>query len=370
MKINFAEIFAVTAPGLEEVCAAEIRNLLGCAVSITRGGVSFSGGLEELYLANLWLRTASRVLVRIGKVRATDFPQLHRKVKHLPWGRFIKTDTPVIVNAVSRRSRLIHTDRIADTVSAAIGKSLGRATPPPAGDAQTVLVRFEDDNCLLSVDSSGELLHRRGYRTEVSQAPLRETLAAGILHLLKWDGQRPLADPMCGSGTFLIEGALLAGNIPPGLRRTFAFQRWPRYRDGLWQNLVDKAGRDRKEIHIPLVGCDRDGDVIKMARNNAARVKQQGIIGFKHAALEEFMPSAKAGLVVCNPPYGVRLGDEKGLLDLYARMGQTFREHFAGWQGALFCPSDHLVAATGLDFRVAAQLANGGIEAKLFVCQL
>jgi putative N6-adenine-specific DNA methylase len=370
MKIRFDEIFAVTAPGLEALCADEIGSQLDCEVVVEKGGVAFAGSLEDLYRVNLFTRLASRILVRVGLVRANDFPELHRKVKRLPWGRFVKPDMPIIVRSSSRRSRLNHTARISETVSDAINGALGRTGSPVTDPVQTILARFEDDNCQLSVDSSGELLHRRGYRTEISRAPLRETLAAGILSLLGWHGQMPLYDPMCGSGTFLIEAAMLANGRVPGIDRPFAFQSWPKYRDGLWKNLLNDARRNEQDLETLIAGSDIDDTVVAVANRNTARAGYADRIDFSCKDIAEVKAPAENGLVLCNPPYGIRVGEESELVTLYRGVGELYRSQFRGWQGALFCPSPELVAESGIDFKVVAELVNGGLATKLFTCQL
>ena len=225
MKKKQSQFFIITAPGLEEICGAEAVALGLNEVRPSSGGVAFSGGLRELYAANLHLRTATRILVRLGDFKATDFPELFRKALRLPWGSFLRPDTSIEIRASAHRSRLIHTGRIVETVGSAIERALGRAAPSngDAGFKQLILVRFEEDSCTISCDSSGELLHKRGYRSAAGAAPLRETLAAASLLLLGWDGSIPLCDPLCGSGTIVVEGGLMATHQPPGRHRHFAF---------------------------------------------------------------------------------------------------------------------------------------------------
>lgn len=369
MKRRLEELFAVTAPGLESVCARELAELSMDDIRPVPGGVGFTGGLGELYRANLWLRTAGRVTVRAGEVRATDFPELFRKTVRLPWGKFIRPGSRIRVRAVSHRSRLGHTGRIAAAVTEAIDRSLGHPPAVPEGPEQLVLARFEEDVCLFSVDSSGELLHRRGYRIEGAHAPLRETLAAGILELLGWDGSAALADPMCGSGTFLIEGAWMAQNRAPGLGRHFAFMNWPRYRPGLWEALTAEAKRSIRKTGGTLWGSDRDPAAVEAARRNAGRAGAEGV-GFFCREAAAIPPVSGRGLVVCNPPYGERLergGDLKGL---FAVLGRVYRESFRGWRGAILCPEEALARAAGMPGPPLAVLTNGGIRVGLYAVEL
>jgi putative N6-adenine-specific DNA methylase len=371
MAQRIEQIFAVTAPGLESVCAAELRQSVGVHGQVEPGGVAFSGGPRELYLANLWLRSASRILVRVGEVTARDFPSFHRKTLQLPWGRYLRSGVPLQVRASSKGSRLVHTGRIAETLVAAIKRTIGSADPKAGVAEQLLIARMEDDRCLLSIDSSGELLHRRGYRTDGAQAPLRETLAAGILQLLGWDGMRPLLDPLCGSGTFLIEAALLAANQAPGSERDFAFTHWPHFRAGAWQLLCDEAQRGVRSSSVVIVGSDRDADSVAAARANAKRAGCARMIDVHcHDFADLRPPAGPPGLILCNPPYGLRVGGEGDLRPFYQRLGAVWRQQFSGWQVALFCPAGPLPAATGLPLQPVAELRNGGLPVTLFSCQL
>ena len=359
-------LFAITAPGLEQVCADELVSLGMAGVRVTRGGVEFEGDRRDLYRANLWLRTASRVVVRIGAVKSRDFPDLFRKTVRLPWGKYVRPDTRVVVRASSHGSRLNHTGRIAATIGEAVDRALGRGGSPEAGPEQLILARFENDVCLLSVDSSGELLHRRGYREETARAPLRETLAAGILMLLGWDGSSALVDPMCGSGTFVIEGALMAGNRPPGMRRSFAFMNWPRYRPGLWDVLLAEAGKGVRAVSVPICGSDLDIRSLDSARRNADRAGVLASIDLQPLELSRRPAPEGRGILLCNPPYGERLGKNSDLRPLFRSLGIVFRERFGEWRLAIVCPDEGLAKATGLPLHKRAVLTNGGIKVVLF----
>lgn len=365
------QMFAVTAPGLEPVCAGELQGLGLPGVRIEAGGVAFEGGLAELYRANLWLRSAGRVLVRLGEFRCRDFPELYHKALRLPWGRYIRPGTPVRLRVTSHASRLMHTDRIAATLQEALQRVLN-APPVAEGEPQLLVVRLDQDVCQVSVDGSGELLHRRGYREAIGAAPLRETLAAGALLRLGWDGRCPLVDPMCGSGTLVIEGALLARRRAPGLLRSFAFMHWPHFRPGLWGALTDGARRgERSGQDLPLLlGRDQDDEVLIAARSNAERAGIDELLCWQQAAIEQGGAVAGPGLVICNPPYGARLGNPAGLTVLYQQLGQAFRRDFKGWRGALLCPGGSLLAATGLPWRQLERLHNGGIEIGLYQTEL
>jgi len=370
MAQRIEQMFAVTAPGLEETCATELRRITGVACRAEAGGVAFAGAPRELYLANLWSRSASRILVRIGDISARDFPTLYRKASQLPWGRFIRPGTRVSVRATSRGSRLVHTGRLAETIKAAVAKSIGGPPADSDGAEQLIVMRMESDRCLLSVDSSGELLHRRGFRSDGAQAPLRETLAAGILQLLDWDGSEPLVDPLCGSGTFLVEAGLLAAQRAPGAGRDFAFLHWPHVRAGAWQQLLDAAARGAVTPQVALVGGDLSPEAVAAARRHVERAGLADAVRVECCDFEQLSPPGGPGLVLCNPPYGLRVGAADDLANLYRRLGRSWRSSFAGWRVALFCPAGELVAQTGLPLQPVAELRNGGLPVTLFAGRL
>jgi putative N6-adenine-specific DNA methylase len=368
MAQDILNLFAAAAPGCEPLVADEVAGL-GLPAEAVVGGVDFAGTVDDVYRANLHLRCANRVLVRFAHFRATAFPDLYRRCVRLPWGRFIKPATAVEVKVRCRHSRLMHTDRIAKTVSEAIDRALGRSDPPsPQGHVQQVLVRFSDDQCQISIDSSGELLHRRGYRQEQGAAPLRETLAAALLRAAGWDGAEPLWDPMCGSGTILIEGALLASRTAPGLQRHFAFESWPRFRPGRWQVLRAQAEKSRVPISSDLLfGTDHAAGVLDGAQRNAQRAGVADLIAWRHGDFRTLAPPAQQGMILCNPPYGERLEDKKAVRRLFADFGTYVREQARGWRGGFLCPDPAIAAATGLPLTPSIDFPNGGLRVCLYL---
>jgi putative N6-adenine-specific DNA methylase len=372
MKKKLSQYFIITAPGLEAICGAEAVKLGLEEVLPAAGGVAFSGGLRELYLANLHLRTATRILVRLGDFKATDFPELFRKSLRLPWGSFLRPETAIEIRASAHRSRLIHTGRIVETVSAAIDRVCGRdaSSDNAAAFKQLIMVRFEEDSCTISCDSSGELLHKRGYRSTAGAAPLRETLAAASLLFLGWDGSIPLCDPLCGSGTIVVEGGLIATRQPPGQHRQFAFMHWPGFRPGLWQALTEDA--DRK-IVLPassLYASDSDSRVLAIAEQNAQQARVADMIEFRCADLQSLPVRSGPGLVLCNPPYGIRLEQGEDLHALFRNFGRGFKRAFPGWTVAFIAPDEHLAMATGLEIRNRTRLVNGGLSVALYTANI
>lgn len=361
-----ADFFAIAAPGLERPCAAELAALGLAEVAAGPGGAAWRGRLADLYRASLHARIASRLLVRLAAFRCRDFPELYRRAARLPWGAFLRPGAPLRLRVTCRTSRLMHSERVEATLREAVGQALGAPAPDAADDGQLVLVRIVDDLVELSVDSSGELLHRRGQRTSVAAAPLRETLAAGVLALLGWHGERPLADPLCGTGTFLLEGALLASGRAPGLERDFAFMNWPGWRPGLWAELCRQARAAEHPCPVEISGSDAAPTSLEAARANLERGGAAELVTLRHLPLAELPEQPGGGLVVCNPPYGKRLAAGTNLESWYARFGRDLRRAYPGWQLAFLCPEPALAKASGLPLRELARLDNGGLRVGLY----
>jgi putative N6-adenine-specific DNA methylase len=326
--------------------------------------VSFRADRAGLYAANLYLRIASRVLVRIGAFHASAFHELERHTARLPWREFVASGSPVAFRVTSRKSRLYHQDAIAQRLLAVAGGA--RPSTSEEDAAQEFVVRLFRDECTVSVDASGELLHRRGYRMATAKAPLRETLAAAMLVGAGWDGSAPLIDPMCGSGTIPIEAALLARRIPPGMARRFAFMRWPAFDESLWERLVRQA-RERvlPRAPVPILGSDRDAGAVAASVANAERAGVGGDVEWRRAAISAMTPPPGRGWIVTNPPYGVRVGERRQLRDLYAQLGNVVRRCCPGWEVAFLAAHPELERQTGLEQAVRFMTKNGGIRVRL-----
>jgi putative N6-adenine-specific DNA methylase len=376
--------FAVTAPGLEPFIAQELRalKLLPQEGPLRRsetgltgeesGGVTFEGGLGDLYRANLCLRTASRVLVRLGDFFATSFPELRKRASRLPWERYLRPGQPVSLHVTCRKSRSYHSGAVAERVAGAIADKLGKTSPVVRPEdrqkgepAQMVVVRLVNNACTISLDTSGELLHRRGYRLETAKAPLRETLAAGLLLASGWDGVSPLLDPLCGSGTIAIEGALMAANLPPGRLRSFAFMHWPGYEQKRWQSLLGEYPSVPTGDLPSIQASDRDAGAVRIAQANAERAGVLGQIEFSVRAISAIEPPPGPGWVVTNPPYGARVSASRDLRNLYAQLGNVLRAHCPGWQAAILSSDIALLGQTGLPLDHSLALVNGGIPVRL-----
>jgi putative N6-adenine-specific DNA methylase len=372
--------FAVCAVGLEPLLVGELRALSAErrieVGAVQPGGVEFRADRSGLYLANLHLRTASRVLVRIGSFHASAFHELERRARRVPWETLVSPGSTVEFRVSARKSRLYHQDAIAQRLLAAVAERVPgtHAASPlsadredaPSAAALRVGVRFFRDECTLSADSSGELLHRRGYRLATAKAPLRETLAAAMLLASGWDGSTPLMDPMCGSGTIPIEGALIARRIPPGVRRRFAFEEWPTFDPDLWLRVREAAaGRILSAAPAPILGSDRDQGAILAALANAERAGVDGDVDLRRAAVSAIEPPRHAGWLVTNPPYGIRVGERKRLRNLYAQLGNVARRRCLGWRIAFLSTHPELEGQTGIQLERLFGTFNGGIRVSL-----
>ena len=459
------EIYLVCAPGLETLLGGEARALGLRVRSVEPGGVTVDGDLADVVRANIGLRTASRVLVRVASFKATAFHELERSAKRIAWDRFIGA-TPVRVRATCRKSKLYHSDAVAErvlgaiewttgvgaisiptsasdapgkgskeksakqakqsgggesrsfipvkptsgaktaaaraaakkTIAAAAEKAAARLEaakaaqlakangeePNPQGDAndeerdegagaQLVVVRFFRDECTISIDSSGALLHRRGYRQATAKAPLRETLAAAMLLGAGWTGDTPLVDPLCGAGTIPIEAALIARRLAPGRARAergeLAIAAWPELPAGEIERQVAAArGNELPAARVPIVGSDRDPGAIEAATANAGRAGVSADVSFVKRVLSAAEPVGEGpGLLVANPPYGVRLSEGADVRNIYAQLGKVAHFSFPGWRVGVLSPDRSLDSQTRLPLRQSFETTNGGIRVRYLV---
>jgi putative N6-adenine-specific DNA methylase len=359
-------IFVSSAPGLELIVASELESL-GLRARTVEGGVELDGGITEMFAANLWLRAASRVLVLAATFHASTFHELERRANQVPWERWIPRGGSVRFRVTCRKSRLYHSDAVAERLGNAAAK---RTNAVPAGDdeGQLFVVRIFRDDCTVRADSSGELLHRRGYRQALAKAPLRETLGAAMLLASKWDAHSPLVDPFCGSGTIPIEAAMIARRIAPGAARSFAFEQWPSHSDEKWRSAKERA-RESEIASCPatIVTSDRDEGAVRSTIENAKRAGVDGDIDASVRAVSAIELPATPGWVVTNPPYGVRVGERTGLRNLYAGFGNALRRCAAGYHLALLSADRGLDSQLGIELEEALRTTNGGIPVRLLV---
>ncbi|HXC26000.1 MAG TPA: hypothetical protein VNU46_08800 [Gemmatimonadaceae bacterium] len=375
MSLPPLNLFAITAPGLEPLAHAELLALGVTPHPAERGGVSWTGSLDDVYSANLWLRTASRVVVRVASFRAATFFELERKAKRVPWGEYVSRGRPVRFRVTCRKSRLYHSDAVAQRLGLAVAAFSGDdglvqtasgQEDEDTDDAQLFIVRLDHDVVTISADSSGALLHRRGYRLATAKAPLRETLAAAMLLASGWDRRAPLVDPLCGSGTIAIEAALLARNMAPGRSRSFAFGAWPGFEEARWTACQERA-REQETPRAPGIICasDRDAGAVQAAHSNADRAGVSADVDVSQRAVSAVDPIADvaAGWVITNPPYGVRVGDQD-VRNLYAQLGKVMRATFPGWHLGLLSADPSLERQVGLKLGRVFETSNGGIPVR------
>jgi putative N6-adenine-specific DNA methylase len=360
------EIFLATAPGLEEVLCAEVRSKGFNSARTVPGGVMVKGGWPEVWRANLWVRGAGRVLAVLASFRVLHLDELKTRARKVPWGEVLRGDVPFRVEATCTKSRVYHSGAAAERVEAAIREALGAPCSPEA--PVLVRARIAHDLCTLAVDTSGEPLHKRGAKAVVGEAPMRETMASLFLRQCGFDGSEPVLDPMCGSGTFVIEAAEIALRLNPGRARHFAFEQLATFDASAWTRMRDAASRRTLPAEVGFYGSDRDANAIAMARANAERAGVAALTEFRQCAVSEVAaPEGPPGLVIVNPPYGARLGDRKQLLPLYRALGQSLRARFPGWRVGLVTSEPTLARATGLPLLPpAAPVPHGGLRVTLF----
>lgn len=368
--------FAAVPRGAEEVAALELEALGISGSRANKGGVAFVTNRAGLYRANLWLRTASRVLVQLAVFPCANPAELYAGVHAINWLELITPAMTLAVDCSLRDSALTHSgfvalktkDAIVDRIREACGSRPNVNTTTP--DVR-INVHLHKNVCTVSLDSSGESLDRRGYRLERNEAPLRETLAAAVVALTGWDGSVPLADPMCGSGTIPVEAALLAARVPPGLQRSFGFQSWLDFDGRLWDQLLKEAEGGIKKLPIGLItGYDQDSRALALATRNAAKAGFEGQLHYFHASFESFQPEGDKGVVIINPPYGIRMGEEDDLRELYCKIGDIMKKRCRGWTGYVLTGNLELAKYIGLKASRRFVLFNGPIECRLLKYEL
>ena len=344
--------------------ATELR-ALGEQPQVEDGGVAWKGDARSVMRANLWLRTASRVVVRVASFRATRFHELERAAKRIPWERFLGPGTSPDFRVTARKSKLYHSDAIAQRLANA-------SAPTKRGEhEQLFVVRVVRDEFEISADTSGDLLHMRGYRRAVAKAPLRETLAAALLLGADWSGRTALLDPFCGSGTIPIEGALIARKIAPGLEREFAFMRWSGFDGTVWTDLRTEArAAIATAASVPIHGSDRDAGAIEASIGNAERAGVAGDIVWSKRAVSAIERTSGSGLVATNPPYGKRIRGGPDVRNVYAQFGKVVRERLRAWKVALYTTDASLANQTRLDLTQEFQTSSGGIRIGAWVGEI
>ncbi len=363
---------ATVTPGFEQILEREVRFFKECtSINRLKGGVEFCGPVDLVYKANLHLRTANRVLMRIDSFTARSYPEAYNKLKRIRWELYLGFAQSFSVHCTSRSSRLHHTDNIKSTVADAVSSmmaKLGVKTSMSENADLTLHLRFSNDVCSVSIDSSGDFLYKRGYRKSTAQAPIRETTAAALLCIAGWENFPVIFDPMCGSGVVAIEAALMSLRHAPGLtRESFAFQLWPSFNNDRWEKIRSEALKMcRSAPGRKIAASDLNEEAVKSSKNNALRANVLEHIKVDRAdALKLGPPTTPAGLLVSNLPYGKRVG-ERDLAGLISRFGIHLRSSFQGWSFAFVTSEKNFSKLSGLKTDSVLPFKNGGIQ--VFYC--
>jgi putative N6-adenine-specific DNA methylase len=370
MKNKEFEMLAKTFKGLEQVLAAELVQLGANNIQVERRAVSFTGDKRMLYTANMCLRTASRVLVPILSFKAQKADDIYEQVKALDWSRYMTVKTTFQIDATVYSDYFRHSQFVTYRVKDAIvdywmERENQRPSVKLEGADLYLNVHIAGDRVTLSLDSSGESLHKRGYRVANTQAPINEALAAGMLLLAGWKGQSDFYDPMCGSGTLLIEAALIARNIAPGIyRKGFAFEKWANFDADLFEDIYSDDSREREFTH-KIYGSDAGFYAVQAATKNVQSANLQRDIEVKQIRVQELRladTNTEGALVMMNPPYGERLSQDKDVLRLYQDMGTALKHQFSGATAWIISSNEEALKCVGLRPAKRVRLVNGDLD--------
>lgn len=370
------QLFATVPLGAEELTAAELSRLGAGTIALVRGGVAFSGDRSLLYRSLLQLRTASRVLLQLAQFPCGSPQDLYDGMRTIPWGDLLTPAMTLAVDCTLRDSAITHShfaalkakDAIVDLLREKTGSRPNIDTKNPDLRVNLHIAR---NQATVSLDACGEPLDRRGWRLDRNDAPLRETLAAAIMLHSGWDGSVPLLDPMCGSGTLLLEGASIALGQAAGAGRKFGLMRWLDFDRRLWEELLrEEQAAASESLASPVLGYDRDPKAIIACRENARRAGLAYGVAFDRKPFEEIEPCSHQGLLVMNPPYGVRMGERSSLEPLYRKIGEVFKRRFTGWTAFLLAGDLELAKLVGLKPSRRFVLFNGPLECRLLKYEL
>lgn len=371
------QYFATVAKGLESLAAQELLDLGAKSVEPGFCGVVFEGDRNLLYRVNLWARLPFRILMRLDDFPCQDSQDLYRGIQRLPWQVYLTPDYTLAVDATGKTQQLNHSHFTALQVKNAIVDQQRQQYGERSHiDTQTpdvrINVHLNCDRCIVSLDSSGSSLHRRGYRPAVGTAPLKESLAAALIHLSGWQPNLAFVDPLCGSGTLPLEACLQGLNIAPGLfRQQFGFETWPDFDVHLWQTLQTQAeDKQLTQLPMPIWGSDRDPEVIEQARLNAYKSGVENFIWFESIELQDIEPPTDSGILICNPPYGERLGNAQELGSFYRLLGQVLKQRFKGWTVFVLSGNKALSQSIGLKSSQRTPVNNGSIPCQLMKYEL
>lgn len=363
-------LIATAAAGIEAIVGNELRHL-GYEVQVENGRVRFQGTIEDVLETNLWLRTANRVKIVVGEFYARSFEELFEQTKALPWDEFLPLDANFPVAGKSQKSTLHNVPSVQAIVKKAIVTKLSqvyhRTTRlPETGAVYPLEVAINKDRVLLTLDTSGSSLFKRGYRVAKGGAPLKENMAAALVLLAHWYPEKPFVDPVCGSGTLPIEAALIGHNIAPGFNRDFACESFAWVDPKLAQMVRDKADSQANyDIELDIWGYDIDGKMIEIAKQNALEAGLAASVNFKQMALKDFKTTKEYGVIVANPPYGERLSDQASVRQLYKQMGQVYQP-LTTWSKYILTSDLEFETYYGQKASKRRKLYNGSLRTDLF----
>jgi len=369
--------FAATAPGFEALCFQEM-SAIGLPMenaSVVSGGVEFEGRLTDCYLANLHLRTANRILMRINQFKATSFRQIEKKAVEIPWELYLPSKSSPQIHTTTKHCRLYHTDAICERLMKSISKHTINGTYN-GGQIEGILlepkifVRGVDDQFTISIDSSGENLYKRGLKIHRGTAPLRETIAAAALLQAGYHGTKPVIDPMCGTGTFSLEAALMAKNIPPGWFREFAFMGWPSFQQKKWEYLKQQCQTNFTSRQTPTIfASDKDPSACKRLEEMLTENRLADVIKVISQDFFNFLPrdlTDQTGWVVINPPYGRRLENRQKSDQLFMKICTRLKREYKGWKLILISPNKKLTKK--VPFKLTTHsISHGGLRPVMMI---
>ncbi|OWZ84426.1 THUMP domain-containing class I SAM-dependent RNA methyltransferase [Natranaerobius trueperi] len=361
------ELIATSTFGMEALVKQEIKDLGYDIISVENGKVTFKGDNEAICRTNLWLRTADRVKIKVGEFKATSFEELFEKTKELPWGEILPPNATFPVEGKSVKSQLYSVPDCQAIVKKSVVESLKQKYNKQWFDEDGPLYKIEiallKDTATLTIDTTGAGLHKRGYRALQSYAPLKETLAAGLILLARWWPDTALVDPFCGSGTIPIEAAMIGCKIPPGLKRDFTATSWPNISNKTWEQAKEEgmeiAQFDKK---LKIKGYDIDDNMVQLSKENAKKVLGKNTLEFHTLSVEDLTSKEEYGKIICNPPYGERLGEEPEVDELYREMGKVFRKRLPSWSFYILTAHNNFEKLFGEEATKRRKLFNGRIK--------
>ncbi|MBT7398931.1 MAG: class I SAM-dependent RNA methyltransferase [Hellea sp.] len=362
------EIFITTQLGLEHLLHDEIKKFEFTNPVLLVGGVSITGDWVDVWKANMYLRGATKVLARIGEFRAFHLAQLDKRARKFPWHITIPQGISIKAEVVTnRKNKIYHAGAAVERIERAISEEIGSKIAGSVSSADIVFkIRIIDNNVIISIDTSGDGLYKRGYKLATGKAPIRENIASLALYYCGYTGNEPVLDPMCGSGTFIIEAAEISRNLMPGRNRKFSFQNLNSYDEKLVDYFVKKW--ENKISEFTFFGMDRNHNVVEHSIQNSKRAGIDDISNFKAQSIERLSrPKGPEGLVIVNPPYGSRIGKKKDLFSLYRTFGEKMKNEFSGWRVGMITSDNALAQSTKLPL-ISSELAisNGGLKIHLY----